>query len=86
MSAIVKDPPTARQVEVLQLIDAGRKKNGHPPTFAEIASSLCVTSIHTVVCHLEPLKRRGLVTWVPRKGRTLAITPAGRAWLPPEAA
>lgn len=83
---ILGESPTARQLEVLALIASGRKRAGHPPTFAELARALCVTSLHTVACHLEPLRKRGLVTWEPKKARTLAVTVAGQRWLPREAA
>lgn len=78
--------PTDRQRGVLGLIEAGRTTNGHPPTIRELAAQLKVKSTHTVACHLASLKRKGFVEWSECKGRTLAVTPSGRAWLPREAA
>lgn len=78
--------PTERQRDVLAFIDAGRRRNGYPPTIRELCALLKVKSTHAVACHLAPLKRKGFVIWTEGKGRTLTVTPRGRAWLPREAA
>lgn len=76
------DPtPTLAQLEVLRLIDAGRKAHGYAPTIRELCDQLKVTSTYTVAGHLRALRAKGLVSWAKTKGRTLAITDAGRPWL-----
>lgn len=78
--------PTERQRAVLGLIEAGRIRNGYPPTIRELADQLKVTSTHAVACHLGSLKRKGFVNWTVGKGRTLSVTGSGCAWLPREVA
>lgn len=78
--------PTEKQRAVMALIERGRARNGYPPTIREIAAQLQLKSWHSVVCHLTPLKRKGFVTWTEGKGRTLAVTTKGLAWLPARAA
>lgn len=78
--------PTARQREVLALIDSSQRRDGYAPTIRELCDVMEIASTQGVVCHLAALKRKGFVTWARTKGRTLQITEAGRAWLPKEAA
>lgn len=73
--------PTPRQLDVLRLIDAGRRLNGHPPTIRELCEHLGVKSTNAVADHLRALARKGLTTSVKAKGRTLNVTTAGRTWL-----
>lgn len=69
--------PTERQVEVLATIHA-LSLRGFPPTFRELGEALQISSLKGVVDHLEALKARGLVSWLPNKQRTLVLTDAGR--------
>ena len=73
--------PTPRQLQVLRAIDAGRKSNGHPPTIRELGDQLGIRSTNAVADHLRALAKKGLATWSAAKGRTLNVTPSGRAWL-----
>jgi SOS-response transcriptional repressor LexA len=84
-----KAAPAPRQIDVMRLIESGRRANGHPPTIRELADQLGIKSTNGVADHLRALENKGLITWSRGKGRTLALTPAGRRWLPrstPEAA
>ena len=80
--------PTPRQLDVLRAIDTGRRTNGHPPTIRELGDQLGIRSTNAVADHLRALAKKGLATWSATKGRTLAVTASGRAWLrsPREAA
>lgn len=78
-SVIARRPPTARQKQVLQVIVALSEVFGHAPTVRELVGVLEVSSNNTVACLLDALKRRGWVTWVPHKARTLKLTDDGRA-------
>lgn len=73
--------PTARQIDVLEAIDSWRRRNGHPPVIRELCEVLGVKSTNAVADHLRALARKGLTTSIRSKGRTLAITNAGRTWL-----
>lgn len=73
--------PTTRQLVVLRRIAEERRRRGHAPTIRELGDALGIRSTNGVADHLRALKRRGLVTWAPSKGRTLDVTPAGRFWL-----
>lgn len=73
--------PTLAQLRVMELIDEGRQRDGYAPTIRELGIALDVRSTHAVACHLEALRVKGLVNWVKSKGRTLAVTDAGRRWL-----
>lgn len=79
---ILGQSPTVRQIEVLQLIESGRRRDGYPPTIRELCAQLKVSSTQAVACHLAALQRKGFVTWTAHRGRTLAVTTKGRTWLP----
>ena len=73
----MSDAPAPRQLAVLRFIDAHRSAHGHAPTVQEIAEHLRITSTNGVVDHLKALVKKGLITFTPRRARTLALTPAG---------
>lgn len=71
-------PPTDRQIEVLDTICAFWTVNGYGPSMRELADALGIRSLNGVADHLALLRRRRLVTWEPRKSRTLrAINQSG---------
>lgn len=74
-------PPTPRQREVLRVIATHRKVHGHSPTITELGQQLEISSRNGVVDHLKALSRRGLLTWLPKRARTLALTPRARQLL-----
>jgi len=63
---------TTRQKEVLKVIGRLLKRHGFPPTVAEIARELKI-STNGAHDHLLAMKRVGAVDWTPRKARTLRI-------------
>lgn len=46
---------------------------GRRPTIREICDEVGI-SINAVVCHLDDLRKKGLVTWEPGLSRTLRAT------------
>lgn len=76
--------PTSRQLLVLKAINASINKHGYPPTLREICEAIGIRSTNGVNDHLHALERKGYVL-MPEdsKCRTMKITPAGRALLPP---
>lgn len=74
-------PTTPRQREVLRVIATHRKVHGHAPTITELGKQLEISSRNGVVDHLKALSRRGLLTWLPKRARTLSLTPAAKQLL-----
>lgn len=67
-------PPTPRQLEVRNWIDAYCKATGLNPTIREVAKAFGFSSPNGVMCHLHPLRDRGLVNWIDGRSRTLRVT------------
>lgn len=78
---LLRRSPTPAQLEVLRLIEAGQKRDGHPPTIRELCELKGCRSTNAIAGHLKQLAKKGFVTSSPRKGRTLKITKQGRRWL-----
>ena len=66
--------PTERQREYLLFIADFTTEHGYAPTHREVASGMGTTSTNGVKDQLLSLKKKGLVTWAPRKSRTLRLT------------
>jgi hypothetical protein len=62
------------QRKVLETIRDFIKEHEYPPTIAEIAQKVGLRSKGTVASHLRKLRELGLITWQPRRERTLVIT------------
>jgi repressor LexA len=45
--------------------------NGYSPSFRDIGKAFGIKSPNGVVCHLKPMRERGMVTWVDGVGRSL---------------
>lgn len=72
----------ARQMEVLQAIDALIRRDGWPPSIREIAAELCLVSNATIHYHLGLLEAWGLIVRGPKgQNRSLRITTIGQAAL-----
>lgn len=70
--------PTFRQVDVLHaLYDLWEDAGGLWPAITEIGARLGVRSTNAVHQHLVALKQFGLVTWTPKKARTIRLTEDG---------
>jgi DNA-binding MarR family transcriptional regulator len=75
-------PLTPRQRQVLGRLELLTRAVGYPPTMTELGRGLGL-STSRVLGHLRALARKGLVTWEPKRSRTLSLTAAGRAALEP---
>jgi SOS-response transcriptional repressor LexA len=54
-------PRTRKQVEVLAAIEGYTAEAGHPPSYAQLAQILGVSSKATIAKHIAALKRQGLI-------------------------
>ena len=74
-----KDRPeiTERQLEALRAIVAFQAEHGYAITVRELSAAIGNTSTNSTQGHLRALQRKGLVTWVPARTRTLSLTAAG---------
>jgi repressor LexA len=69
-------PPTtltARQREVLQIIEQHMRERGYPPSVREIGEAVGLTSPSTVHAHLAALQRRGYLRRDPTKPRAIEV-------------
>jgi repressor LexA len=65
---------TARQAEILQLINDFVQETGFPPTRAEIAQRLGFRSANAAEDHLRALERKGFVELQPGSSRGIRLT------------
>ena len=75
---------TARQQQILEVVDAHLVRHGYPPTVREIGEAVGLTSSSTVHAHLANLERLGHLRRDPTKPRALGIV--GRDTAAPEPA
>ena len=71
-------PITARQAEVCAVVLSFTRRHGYAPTVRELGELLGITSTNGVNDHLEVLKEKRLLTWTPKKSRTLRLTASGQ--------
>lgn len=64
---------TARQREVLEVIQQYLSERGYPPSVREIGDAVGLTSPSTVHAHLNALQRRGYLRRDPTKPRALEV-------------
>lgn len=64
---------TARQREVLVVIEQHMRDHGYPPSVREIGETIGLTSPSTVHAHLNALQRRGYLRRDPTKPRALEV-------------
>lgn len=69
-------PATPRQMEVRSWIADYCNATGLNPTIREVANAFGFKSPNGVMCHLHPLRARGLVSWIDGRSRTLRVTEA----------
>lgn len=73
LSTFATPTVTPRQLDVLRCIRNGRRTNGYSPTLQEMANFLGISKI-TVFEHVEALEKKGLVTRISNKSRSLEVT------------
>jgi repressor LexA len=64
---------TDRQLEVLAWISAYIARLGYSPSLRDIGKAHGIASTNGVLDHLWALRRKGLVTWVEGRARTLRV-------------
>ncbi|MCL1960534.1 MAG: transcriptional repressor LexA [Desulfovibrionaceae bacterium] len=70
---------TARQQQILQLVQHAITRTGAPPTRAEIAAQLGFKSANAAEEHLQALARKGAIELVSGTSRGIRLRGAGRA-------
>jgi len=78
---MMQDTPrlTARQQQVLQLVQRAIVRTGAPPTRAEIAAQLGFKSANAAEEHLQALARKGVIELVSGASRGIRLKGAARA-------
>ena len=69
---------TARQQQILQLVQHAIARTGAPPTRAEIAATLGFKSANAAEEHLQALARKGVIELVSGTSRGIRLRGAGR--------
>ena len=64
---------TARQLEILDFIRESIKGNNMPPTVAEIADAMNLSSTNGVRGHLQALARKGAIELIPNASRGIRL-------------
>ena len=72
---------TARQHQILQLVQHAIARTGAPPTRAEIAAELGFKSANAAEEHLQALARKGVIELVSGTSRGIRLKGAGRQGL-----
>ena len=72
---------TARQQQILQLVQHAIARTGAPPTRAELAAELGFKSANAAEEHLQALARKGVIELVSGTSRGIRLKGAGRAGL-----
>ena len=75
-------PLTARQAEILALIQDFMEQSGFPPTRAEIATKLGFRSANAAEEHLRALERKGILDILPGASRGIQLKQSGLPGLP----
>jgi repressor LexA len=66
-----------RQKEVFDYIEAYRQKRDISPTFREIADGVGL-SLASVMAHIQALRDKGCITWVPKSPRSIHVIKQGQ--------
>lgn len=67
-------PLTARQIEILRMIEAHVEESGFPPTRAEICSAMGFSSPNAAETHLRALERKGVIEMTSGASRGIRLT------------
>ncbi|MGN7311489.1 LexA repressor [Alkalicoccobacillus gibsonii] len=66
-------PLTRKQQEVYDFIEAFIKENHYSPSVREIMAAVNLKSSSTVAGHLNNIKDKGYITWIPSFNRTIRV-------------
>ena len=67
------DTLTARQAEILKLIEQHTEKAGYPPTRSEICTAMGFRSPNAAEEHLKALARKGVIEMIPGASRGIRL-------------
>jgi repressor LexA len=67
-------PLTARQVEILRMIEMHVEDSGFPPTRAEICTAMGFSSPNAAETHLRALERKGVIEMTSGASRGIRLT------------
>ena len=67
------DTLTARQAEILKLIEQSTEKYGYPPTRSEICQAMGFKSPNAAEEHLKALARKGVIEMIPGASRGIRL-------------
>ena len=73
---------TARQQQILDLVQSAIERTGAPPTRAEIAAELGFKSANAAEEHLRALERKGILDILPGASRGIQLKQSGLPGLP----
>ena len=68
------DNLTARQAQILKLIEQYTEKAGYPPTRSEICTAMGFRSPNAAEEHLKALARKGVIEMIPGASRGIRLT------------
>ena len=68
------DTLTARQAEILKLIEQYTEKSGYPPTRSDICRAMGFRSPNAAEEHLKALARKGVIEMIPGASRGIRLT------------
>ena len=66
-------PLTARQREIVAWVTAYIGQHGFSPTIRELVTAFGFAGPNGAACHLRPLRKKGVLTWIEGKPRTLRV-------------
>lgn len=66
-------PLTPRQREILVWLAKYIADHGYSPTVRELCQAFNFGSPNGAVCHLEPLRKKGWLTWQDGRSRTIRV-------------
>ena len=75
LPASVRATLSARQAQVVDVIEQVLALKGRPPTLREIGSAMGIRSTNGVNDHLKALRRKGIIDYEPFTARSLRILP-----------
>lgn len=73
MTTTTQPPLTTRQREIRDWIEAYIGLNGFSPSIRELCDAFGFKTPNGGLCHLRPLRRKGVVSWIDGRPRTLRV-------------
>ena len=68
-----RKPLTPRQAEILNWLANYIAERGYSPTVRELCLAFGFGSVNGAMCHLQPLRKKGWITWNENQARTLRV-------------